>query len=87
MKRCVNCCALISDDYNKKCPYCIQDPDVVVDEFEHIYNIDNAGEYIDDRWPKENSSILVKGIELCVIHGGSPNKIRKSLGLEELKGE
>ena len=72
MKRCVNCNALISDDYNKKCPYCAKDPDVVIDEFEHIYNIDNAGEHIDDRWPTDINFIRIL----------TPNEIRELKGLK-----
>jgi len=79
MKRCLDCYALIRDD-DKVCPYCRG-------KFEYLYNIDEAGEFTDDRWYKTNPTISKNTVEYAEKQFERFAEVCKAAGVSLLKFE
>lgn len=84
MKRCLNCCALIRED-DDKCPYCHDNPDMLVDEFISLSkNFERVGDAF------RQLGMTAKELEKRAkeaMSGMTLNEIRKSVGLGEINNE
>lgn len=84
MKRCLYCNALIRED-DDKCPYCHDNPDMVVNEF---ISLSKNFERVGDAFRQLGTT--AKEFEIRAkeaMSGMTPNEIRKNMGLWEISNE